>query len=106
MISKFDTPGRFSGSNVIPSVESVTADLILDRIVDAESVIVIREEAFGADFDIFADGSRSDRIRLDGTIDQLGEIGEGRAFTNTDFGQREDLAVLPVECFNEVPCEF
>ena len=35
---------------------------------------------------------------------RLGKVGLG--FTNTDFGQREDLAVLPVECFDEVPCEF
>ena len=61
----------------MPGVESVIADFIFERMVDDESVIVILEEAFGADFDIFADGSRSDRIRLDGTIDQLGEIGEG-----------------------------
>jgi hypothetical protein len=67
MINRFDTPGLPSGSNVIPGVESVIADLIFDRIVDDESVIVIREEALGADFDILADGSRSDRIRFDGT---------------------------------------
>jgi len=67
MISKFDTPGRDSGLNVIPGVESVIADLIFERMVDEESVIVILEEAFGADLDIFADGSRSDRIRFEGT---------------------------------------
>ena len=52
---------------MIPCVESVTADLILDRMVDDESVIVILDAGFGADFDILADGSRSDKIRLDGT---------------------------------------
>jgi len=67
MISRFDTPGRVSGSNVMPGVESVIADFIFERMVDDESVIVILEEAFGADFDIFADGSRRDRIRFDGT---------------------------------------
>ena len=51
----------------MPSVESVIADLILERMVDEESVIVILEEAFGADLDIFAKGSRRDRIRFDGT---------------------------------------
>lgn len=70
MISRFDTPGLVSGSNVIPGVESVIADFMLERIVDEESVIVILEEAFGADLDIFAEGSRSDRIRLDGTDHQ------------------------------------
>lgn len=52
---------------MIPGVESVIADFIFDRIVDEESVIVIREEALGADFDILAEGSRSDKILFDGT---------------------------------------
>lgn len=34
---------------------------------DEESVIVIREAGFGADLDIFALGSRSDKIRFEGT---------------------------------------
>jgi hypothetical protein len=40
-------------------------------IVLEESVIVILEEGLGADFDILADGSRSDKIRLEGTICKL-----------------------------------
>jgi hypothetical protein len=46
----------------------VTADLIFDRMVDEESVIVILDAGLGADFDIFADGSRSDKILLEGTV--------------------------------------
>jgi len=60
---------------VIPCVESVTADLILDRMVDDESVIVILDAGFGADFDILADGSRSDKIRLDGTVWSAYDVG-------------------------------
>jgi len=80
MISRFDTPGRVSGSNVIPGVESVIADLILERMVDDESVMVILEEAFGADLDIFADGSRSDRIRFEGTDGEMKHMREGGAY--------------------------
>ena len=103
MINRFDTPGRVSGSNVIPGVESVIADLIFERMVDEESVIVILEEAFGADLDIFADGSRSDKIRFDGTDHQNSRMRQGKGLTNTDSGQGEDIPVLPIESFKKVP---
>ncbi len=47
--------------------ESVTADLSFEMIRDGESVIVIRVEALGADFDILVEGSRRDKIRFDAT---------------------------------------
>jgi hypothetical protein len=88
---------------VIPGVESVIADLILERIADKESVIVILEEAFGADLDIFAEGSRSDRIRFDGTDYQFSPMGIGKGLTDTNFGEGEDISILPIESFKEVP---
>ncbi len=48
-------------------IESVTVDFSLEMIRSGGSVMLIRDEAIGADLDIFCDGSRRDRIRLDGT---------------------------------------
>jgi hypothetical protein len=68
MDSKFDVPGRLTGSYVTPCIESVTAPLNLLCISEVESVRRIREETFGADFDILAVGSLRDRTRLQGAV--------------------------------------
>jgi hypothetical protein len=34
------------------------------------------------------------------------EVGGRRGRTNTDFGQGEDVAILPIKGFNEIPSEF
>jgi hypothetical protein len=47
-----DTPGRFEGSYVTPSILSVRATRSFFVIVEDESVIKIRDLGFGADFDI------------------------------------------------------
>ena len=47
--------------------ESVTALLSRLEIVEGESVMDIREAGRGADLDIFCEGSRRERMRLDGT---------------------------------------
>jgi hypothetical protein len=65
------------GSKVIPGVESVTADLILESMVDEESVMVTRDAALGADLDILVDGSRSDKILLEGTASEPFLLREG-----------------------------
>lgn len=65
--SRFETPGRFSGTYVMLGIESVTVDFSLEMIRSGGSVMLIRDEAIGADLDIFCDGSRRDRIRLDRT---------------------------------------
>ncbi|TIB81263.1 DUF663-domain-containing protein [Wallemia mellicola] len=62
MVSKFATPGLFTGSNVIPLDESVTADLIFDDISLSVSVIIILEFGNGCDFDILDNGSRKFEI--------------------------------------------
>lgn len=64
MLSRFDTPGRFSGSYVIPSRESVRAVLNFLWIVSTSSVISILELGFASDLDIFLLGSVRDMIRL------------------------------------------
>ena len=50
----------------MPVMESVIAPRILFAIVSYESVSKIREFGSTADLDIFAVGSRRDRMRLDG----------------------------------------
>lgn len=64
--SRFDAPGRLMGSYVTPCIESVTAPLNLVSISEVESVRRIRDETFGADFDILEVGSLRDRTRLQG----------------------------------------
>lgn len=45
----------------------MTEDLSFETIRKGESVIDIRDEGERADFDIFAEGSRRERIRFEGT---------------------------------------
>lgn len=51
----------------MPGSESVTADLRRLAMVRASSVMLMRDEGCGEDFDIFSDGLRSERMRLLGT---------------------------------------
>lgn len=67
MRSRLDSPGRSAGEYEIEGNESVTALLSRLEIVEGESVMDIREAGRGADLDIFCEGSRRERMRLDGT---------------------------------------
>jgi hypothetical protein len=49
---RLDTPGRFEGSYVTPSVLSVRATRSFFVIVEDESVMRMRDLGLGADFDI------------------------------------------------------
>lgn len=53
IVSRFATPGLFSGSNDIPCIESVVADRSLVVICSNVSVSRILDLILGADFDIF-----------------------------------------------------
>ena len=79
-------------------------------------MIVIRDAGFGADLDIFALGSRSDKIRLEGTVSSVSSVTISpvwvrvdrwvKGLTYTDFWQGEDFAKLAVEDVDNVPREF
>lgn len=68
MTKRFDVPGRATGSYVIPAMESVTAERILDVICVAVSVRRILDGISGEDFDIFEVGSRRESILLEGAV--------------------------------------
>jgi len=53
---------------VIPWIESVTADRILDDIWDMVSVMRMRDWRSGEDFDILDVGSFRERILLEGAV--------------------------------------
>ena len=66
MVRRLLVPGRATGSNVMPEVESVTVLRIRLTMTSCGSVNRMREFGSTADPDIFAVTSRRERIRLDG----------------------------------------
>ena len=56
---------------MIPCIESVTAERILDLICDPVSVKRMRDAVSGEDLDIFDDGSLRDNIRFEGAFEEM-----------------------------------
>ncbi len=98
---RFANPGLLAGSYVIPSTESVTADLMVALIVSGESVMRMRDLGSGEDFDIFCVGSRRDIILLAGEMCGLGrgwKTGFGWVVEGGVEGDEDPSLAVPQNC--------